>query len=389
MEPITVSEITLNWPSVIEFGPGCKKKLEVHLEGKKKVFFLVDLPLKDKMEPLVKKIEETGTKIRISYEVVPEPPFESLEKLIEPVKTFSPDTIVGVGGGSAIDLAKLVSVLFSEEQSAEEIIGIDNVAGRDVKLIAIPTTSGTGSEVTPIAVLTDLQQKLKKGAVSKHLVPDVAIVDPELTLSLPPEITASTGMDALTHCIEAYTNRFSHPIIDNVAIEGIRLISSNLESSVKYGSSLDARTSMSLGSLYGGLCLGPVNTAAVHAMAYPLGGEFKVPHGVSNAVLLPFIMNFNLPDCTQKYANIALACGVAAEGSPEALAKKGIFRIRELSENCGIPPGLKDLGIPESAIPSMAEAALEVKRLLNNNPRTINREEAEMIFKKAFHGILD
>ena len=384
-----ISGITLNWPSVIEFGPGQLNKLKEHLKGHKRVFFLVDPPTKIKIESLLPELEERSIRTQISSEVIPEPPFEALENLIEPVYRFSPDVVVGVGGGSAMDLAKLVSVLFTKKQKTDEIIGINNVAERNVKLIAVSTTSGTGSEVTPIAVLTDVQQKLKKGVVSKYLVPDVAIVDPELTLSLPPQITASTGMDALTHCIEVYTNKNAHPIIDNIALEGIRLITSNLETAVTHGSDLNARSAMSLGSLYGGFCLGPVNTAAVHALAYPLGGEFKIPHGVSNAVLLPFIMNFNLPDCIEKYANIALAAGIPAEDSREVLAKKGILRIREISENCGIPTGLKDLNIPESAIPSMAKAALEVKRLLNNNPRSIRLKDAEIIFQNAYHGVMD
>jgi alcohol dehydrogenase class IV len=212
----------------------------------------------------------------------------------------------------------------------------------------------------------------------------VAIVDPELTLSVPPAITASTGMDAMTHCLEAYTNRHAHPIIDNIAIEGIRLIGSTLQTAVHSGTDLDARTSMALGSLYGGLCLGPVNTAAVHAMAYPLGGEFSIPHGVANAVLLPFVMSFNLPSCVEKYAKIATTLGVPQSEDSATVARQGILRIRELSENCGIPSGLRALDIPESAIPRMAEGALQVKRLMDNNPRPVTLDDAVAIFKNAF-----
>jgi len=384
-----IPNVTLNWPSVIEFGAGKINTLPDHLRGCRKVFFLIDPPIQNQVSPMMKQLEELGAKVSMSTEVVPEPPFEALEKLLEPVRIFSPDAVVGVGGGSALDLAKLVAVLFTGKQKAAEVIGIGNVAGRTVKLVTVSTTSGTGSEVTPIAVLTDLDQKLKKGVVSPFLVPDVAIVDPNLTLTLPPAITAATGMDAMTHCIEAYTNRHAHPIIDNIALEGIRLIARNLETAVKSGNNLEARSAMALGSLYGGMCLGPVNTAAVHAMAYPLGGEFKIAHGVSNSALLPFVMNFNLPECIEKYSIIAEAIGGTPEKSKESMAHKAILKIRRISERCGIPSALKEFNIPESAIPSMAEAALKVTRLMDNNPRTITRDDAVAIYRKAYSGIID
>jgi len=384
-----IDPITLKWPEVIEFGAAKLQTLSSHLQGAKRVFFLCDPPIKQTLEAFISKGVPETIEIMISTDVVPEPPLEALERLIEPVRTFFPDVIVGIGGGSAMDMAKLLTVLFSGEQGIDELIGIDNVQGRHVKLIAVTTTSGTGSEVTPIAVVTDLQQQLKKGVVSPYLIPDVAIIDPELTLSLPASVTASTGMDAMTHCIEAYTNRHAHPIIDNFALEGIRLISANLELAVSNGSNLAARTAMALGSVYGGLCLGPVNTAATHALAYPLGGEYKIAHGVSNSVLLPFIMNFNLSQCEKRYANIADAMGIPAQLSEKDRAKAGIKKIRQISRNCGIPANLKELSIPESALESMAESAMKVKRLLDNNPRQVAKDDALDIFKNAYLGIID
>lgn len=384
-----IANITLMWPSIIEFGSGKVKELKKYLKGSKRIFFICDPPIKNRIEPLYRDLSELNVEVQISTDVVPEPPFEALNNLLELVKSFFPDTVVGIGGGSAMDLAKLVAVLFSGKQRVDEIIGIDRVRSRDVKLITVSTTSGTGSEVTPIAVLTDLEQKLKKGVVSRFLIPDISIVDPELTLSLPPAITASTGMDAMTHCIEAYTNRYSHPIIDNIALEGVSLIASNLEIAVKSGNNIEARAAMALGSLYGGFCLGPVNTAAVHAMAYPLGGEFKIPHGVSNSVLLPFVMNFNISECSEKYADIARAMGIPSEDSVDGMAKKAILKIREISRNCGIPSSLKELEIPESAVQSMAEAAIKVKRLMDNNPSTISEKDAREIYLKALNGVID
>jgi len=383
-----IKNITLNWPSIIEFGAGGIKKIKDYLKDVKKIFILSDIPIRERIEELENELKSLGFVIKVSFDVVPEPPIKVLKKLLDPVKEFSPDAIIGIGGGSTMDLAKLAAVLFSGEQKVEDIIGIGKVIDRKVKLITVSTTSGTGSEVTPIAVLTDVENKLKKGVVSKYLIPDVAIIDPEMTISLPSHITASTGMDAMTHCIEAYTNRYSHPIIDNIALEGIALIFKNLEKAVKEGDNIDARSAMALGSLYGGLCLGPVNTAAVHAMAYPLGGEFKIPHGVANSVLLPYVMNFNLPNCIEKYSNIAEVIGVKGISSSEDIAKEAILRIKKLSDNCGIPTGLKALKIPEESIPSMAESALLVKRLMENNPRVINLDQAKDIFQKAYEEII-
>lgn len=381
-----IAPLTLNVPSSIEFGSGKLAALPNHLKNQSRIFVLVDAPIRPKVAPLIAELEKAGKAVLVSTEVVPEPPFEALETLLAPVRAFAPDAVVGIGGGSAMDLAKLVAVLYEGKQKTPDILGIGKVAGRSVRLVTVSTTSGTGSEVTPIAILTDTQAKLKKGVVSPYLIPDVAIVDPDLTLSLPAAVTAATGMDAMTHCIEAYTNLHAHPIVDNLAIEGVRLIAANLERCIRDGSDLAARTAMSLGSLYGGLCLGPVNTAAVHAMAYPLGGTFKVSHGVSNSVLLPFVMVFNLPGNLKKYADIALAAGAPKGRNDEETAFNGVMQIREISKACGIPQSLKELDIPESAIPEMAKAAILVTRLMDNNPRKVELKDAEAIYRKAYHG---
>lgn len=384
-----ISDITLNLPSTIEFGVGKIASLIDHLRSSNRVFFLVDKPILEAVEPIIKIVAESGAEIKVSTEVVPEPPIESLEKLLMPVKEFNPDTVVGIGGGSTMDLAKLVSVLFPGNQKIQEIIGIGNVLSRTVKLVTAATTSGTGSEVTPIAVLTDTKAGLKKGVVSNHILPDVAIVDPALAKGMPPFLTAVTGMDAITHCIEAYTNRIAHPIIDSYALQGIKRMTSSLQAAVDNGENIKARTDMALGSLYGGLCLGPVNTAAVHALAYPLGGVFKVSHGVSNSVLLPFVMNFNLPSCIDRYAEIGRVMGLADTDSEEILARSTISALRKLSNQCGIPSSLEELKIPKSAIPGMADAAMDVQRLLVNNPREVTPADAVTIYEAAYYGVLD
>jgi len=256
---------------------------------------------------------------------------------------------------------------------------------RAAPLVCLPTTSGTGSEVSPIAILLDEKDELKKGVVSEHLVPDAAFVDPLLTVSMPAAVTASTGMDALTHCIESYANRVAHPLVDTWALEGIRLIGAHLARAVEKSDDLESRTALAQASLYGGLCLGPVNTAAVHALAYPLGGEFHVAHGVSNAVLLPHVLEFNLPAAPARYADIAVALGVERRQQDDLqIAQQGVQKVAELSRRCGIPAHLAEFGIPETAIERMARAAMTVTRLLERNVRTVTEQDCRDIYRKAF-----
>ena len=195
--------------------------------------------------------------------------------------------MIGVGGGSVLDCAKLLATLINNTQKLEDVVGIGFLNGREIKLICIPTTSGTGSEVSPNAILLNENTQAKSGIISPYLVPDACYLDPILTISLPPKLTAETGIDALSHCIEAYTNKFAHPTVDTYALRGIQLISENIQKAYKNGNDIEARSALLLGSMYGGLCLGPVNTSAVHALSYGLGGKFHISHGLSNAILRP------------------------------------------------------------------------------------------------------
>jgi alcohol dehydrogenase class IV len=200
---------------------------------------------------------------------------------------------------------------------------------------------------------------------------------------MPPAVTAATGIDAFTHCVEAYANRFAHPIVDNYAIEGIRLISRNLVRAIENGKDIEARTAVSLGSLYGGMCLGPVNTAAVHALSYPLGGEFHVAHGVANAVLLPHVLAFNLPAAPQRYAEVAIAMGAATGATDEETARCGLDLVRDLSRRCGLPATLGHFGIDASSIDRMSAAAMTVQRLLERNLRVVTEQDAKDIYRAA------
>jgi alcohol dehydrogenase class IV len=230
----------------------------------------------------------------------------------------------------------------------------------------------------------DRNDNLKKGVVSPYLVPDAAYVNPLLTKSVPPPVTAATGLDALTHCIEEFTNINSHPIVDVYAIEGVRLISNYLVRAYKDGKDEEAREKVSLGSLYGGLGLGPVNTAAVHALSYPLGGEFHIAHGLSNAVLLPYVMKFNIESAVDKYAEVAIALGAKEGKNNYETAQNGVNKIFQLCEELDIPMKLSDLKIPEDAIDRMAEGAIKVERLLKNNPRKVTLDDAKKIYREAY-----
>ena len=315
-----------------------------------------------------------------------EPSVSSFNVILARAQEFQPDAVIGLGGGSALDVAKLVAALLDGKQKIGEVFGIGLVKGRSPLLVCVPTTAGTGSEVSPNAILLDDSDEMKKGVVSPWLVPDAAFIDAELTLSVPPAVTAATGLDALTHCIEAYTNKFAHPVVDVWAIEGVRLIAGALADAVRQPGNLRARENMALGSLYGGLCLGPVNTAAVHALSYPLGGRYHVAHGQANAILLPHVTRFNIPAAPDRYAAVALALGAAPAASNEATAEAGIAQLWRLIDATGLEMSLSALGIGEKETPQLAAAGLGVTRLMKNNPRPMSQQGAEAIYHAAFRG---
>ena len=317
--------------------------------------------------------------------VEPDPAIGIVDECLDAAGRGDCDVIVGLGGGSSLDIAKVTAIVLATVAEVTDYLGVDKIPARGRPTVMVPTTAGTGSEVTPIAVLSDKAEHLKKGIVSGHLYPDVALVDPALAVSLPPKVTAYTGVDALTHAVEAYTNRHAQPFIDTLALTAIRLIGENLRQAVAAGDDIRARYNMALASLYGGMCLGSVNTAAVHALAYPLGGTFDVPHGVANSLLLPYIMEFNRVGNEQKYANIAASLGADIEGlTGRQAAERSVSAVRELCSDVGIVSRMRDLGIPAGAIDEMAEAAMKVTRLLSNNPRDVNSEDARQIYRSAY-----
>ena len=382
----TYRDITVRFPGQIIIGKNALLKLvdEITNAGHTNVIILTIEPLLPRIDPLKQQLEALGISVTVDTSIVQEPSFKDLERLMLSFKDTFADAVIGIGGGSVLDVAKLVAAQLDNTQTLNDIVGNGLLKGRRKKLICIPTTAGTGSEVSPNAILIDDSDNQKKGIISPYLVPDAVIIDPELMVSLPPAVTAATGLDALTHCLEAYTNLYAHPLIDMYAYEGMKLIAENLVKAVTNGNDEDARTQLAIGSMLGGFCLGPVNTAGVHALSYPLGSMFHLAHGLSNALLLPYVMEYNMPAAPARYAAVARALGCANGPTDEETARAGINKIRLLIKQCDIQARLSEAGIDKQAIPAMAADAMKITRLLKNNPRPISLNDAIDIYKAAY-----
>lgn len=380
-----MESITLLQPQKIVFEKGGIAKLpeDVLIEASSRILVLVATPLLKAVEDTVNRLKSKNKEVSlVEYTYLGEPTFNQFNELLETNQTFNPDCVIGVGGGSVLDCAKLLAALINSSQTLEDIVGIGLLKSRSIRLICVPTTSGTGSEVSPNAILLNEESQAKSGIISPFLVPDACYLDPVLTISLPPKLTAETGIDALSHCIEAYTNKFAHPTVDIYALKGIQLISEHIEKAVADGDDIEARSALLLGSMYGGLCLGPVNTSAVHALSYGLGGKFHIPHGLSNAILMPEVLRFNLSANPKRHAEVARALGVDVEGTDEEIALAGIEKIEAISQACKIPKRLTEIGVSEEVIPELAEIAMKVTRLLKNNPREVTKEDAIEIYRR-------
>ncbi len=369
----------------VRIGAGCLSSAaeDCLAAGARRAFIVTSQPIMPHAEELAGILRAAGIGAMIWPGPDGEPTVGQLANATVAARRCEGDFVFGLGGGSAMDIAKLVAALARSEQDIADVFCTGLLAGRALPLACVPTTAGTGSEVTPIAIVEDEAAQLKKGVVSPHLVPDFCYLDPALTVSMPRAVTAATGIDALTHCIEAYTNRFAHPLVDSWALEGIRLIAANLEVAAKEPGNLAAREAMLLASHLGGMCLGPVNTAAVHALAYPLGGEFHIPHGIANSLLLPHVMRFNIEAVPQRYAAVAHALGIERSADAMDDAQQGVSVIEQLSEAIGIDRRLSDIGIGHNALPKMAASAMTVQRLLKNNPRAVSEGDALRIYEAA------
>lgn len=373
------SSITLPRVPRIRFGASCASAAAADLAnaGYRAAFIVCSPSVRPLANPFIAALRQAGATVEIAENVPPEPTAGYCETLRARARPFAPDLVLAVGGGSVLDVAKLVAALHDRDEPVSTFYGIDVLATRRSGLVCIPTTSGTGSEVSPNALLFDEPSIAKKAVISPALIPDVAILDPELTRTLPPALTATTGIDALAHCLETYASRVAHPLVDLRSLDGVRLIGTHLARCVENGDDITARSAVALGSLYGGLGLGPVNTNGVHALAYPLGGEFHLAHGLSIALLLPHVVRFNLASMPERHAALAEALGAASVSDlPDALSR--------LIARCGIDARLSAYGIPRVALPRLAEAGLQVTRLLKSNPREIQRTDALRIYDAAF-----
>ena len=341
---------------------------------------------------LLNDVLPTLAKAQVAAEVFDkveaDPPESVVLAAVEQAKSMQAELIIGFGGGSSMDVAKLVALLAHPNctQTLQDIYGVGNARGQRLPLIQVPTTAGTGSEVTQIAIITT-GATTKMGVVSPILLPDLALLDADLTLGLPSHVTAATGIDAMVHAIQAYTSKIKkNPLSDMLAREALRLLAGNLDAVVQDGQNREARQAMLLGALLAGQAFANAPVAAVHALAYPLGGHYHIPHGLSNALVLPTVIEFNAPAAAPLYAELApLIVGRAlVPGDAESLTEQLVSALGDLSPRCGLPSRLRDAGVPKDALEMLAKDAMLQQRLLVNNPREVTEADALAIYNLAY-----
>ncbi|CAN7652573.1 iron-containing alcohol dehydrogenase [Massilia sp. LjRoot122] len=315
--------------------------------------------------------------------VIADPPEAVVLDAVDSARRHEADLVIGFGGGSSMDVAKLVAVLAGSAQAIGEIYGIGKVSGKRLPLVQVPTTAGTGSEVTNIAIVTT-GATTKTGVVAPQLYADLAVLDAALTLGLPPPVTAATGIDAMVHAIEAYTSKHKkNPLSDALAREALSLLGRNLLPACEQGDRLKVRQAMLLGACLAGQAFSNAPVAAVHALAYPIGGIFHVPHGLSNSLVLPHVLRFNLPQAAHLYAELAGVIVPHASGSEEARAEALIVAMQQTAKMTGIETSLRQVGITENDLDRLANDAMLQTRLLGNNPRELSRDDARAIYAAA------
>jgi alcohol dehydrogenase class IV len=360
---------------------------EIRKLGGKSVFIAADPGVVQAglLEKVIEPIKKEKVNIEVFDRVEPEPSIENLLEAHRKAKASKVDLFIGLGGGSSMDLTKVVSALMVQEADVRDLFGVEKVTKPGFPTIMVPTTSGTGSEVTRMAVFTDKVENLKKVVSSHAITANVAIVDPMLTVTMPPKVTASTGIDAFIHAVESYVAINASSLTDPLAWEATRLIAENLGPAVANGQDLQARYNMALGSLMAGITLNNAGVGAVHALAYPVGAEYHVPHGVANVVTFTQTMEYISIARIPKFAKLATAMAEPVEGiSPREAASRGIRAMQQLVERVGLPGRLRDIGAAQGKIPSMAAAAFKEKRLLGNTPRQLTEEDLRKIFENSF-----
>lgn len=373
----------------ILFGQGVVKEIGFEAEkcGGSRAVIVTDKVLRSigLVDRVVQGLSGSAVTLVGIYDAVPpNSEVQVVERGADLAKALGGDILIAVGGGSVIDTAKGMNILLSLGGSLLDYEGAGIINTPLQPLIAIPTTAGTGSEVSIAAVIKDDARGLKLEFSSPYLMPTVALLDPEMTVSMPPDLTAATGMDALTHAIEAYVSPYAEPISDALALHAIKMIAANLRQAVHNGQDIEARGNMLLAATIAGMSFTNALCGIVHAMAHACGGRFGVPHGVANSILLPYGMEFNLPVTRQRYAHIAAALGVETKGlDEEAAAQAGIAAVRQLSQDCGLPQRLSQVGVDKSGFAQMAQDALG-DAMMVSNPRPADAQDIISLFEAAF-----
>lgn len=387
-----MSDFTFNTtPSILQqFGGAAKLGVLLHgmaFAAARRQVLLVTDPGIVKLglcDAALDSMRQCGFDVTVFDGVAPDPKATTVLAAVELARAADIACVVGFGGGSSMDVAKVVAVLLGGSQPLASLYGVDQVQGGRLPMILVPTTAGTGSEGTPVAVITT-GETTKAGVSSAVLLPDVAVLDPDLTLGLPPAVTAMTGVDAMVHAIEAYTSKVKkNPISDNLAREALRLLGTHIRTAVHSGSDRDARAGMLLGACLAGQAFANAPVAAVHALAYPLGGHYHIPHGLTNSLVLPSVLAFNMPDAAPLYAELAEILVPGVSGGVEARAAALVVAIRGLIDDVQLPATLQAAGVPEQDLPMLAEDAMLQQRLLVNNPREVALADALEIYRAAY-----
>lgn len=370
---------------VVERGGAAKLGTRIAAMGFERVLIVTDPGLLNAgiLRPALDSLQASQVEVVIYSDVQADPPESVIKAATAAIKEANAQCVIGFGGGSSLDVAKLAALVALTGQPLSEAYGVNQAKGPGLPLVLIPTTAGTGSEVTPISIVTTGEAG-KKGVVSSFLIPSLALLDAELTRGLPSHITAATGIDAMVHAIEAYTSkRLKNPISDCVAREALRLLAGSLHRACRNGDDMSAREDMLLGACFAGMAFANAPVAAVHALAYPIGALFHVPHGLSNALVLPAVLRFNCSASQAMYAELAEII-VPRKGKSEAeKAKALVDYTSEMAGDLGLPSTLREVGISAADIPKLAADAMKQTRLLINNPRELTLEDAGRIYAEA------
>ena len=390
---MNLNNFSFNTTAGIRFGSGTSKSCTSEISKKlgSNILFVTDKDLmKLKLtEPTLNELIKNSSKVEIFEDVEADPSLKTLENAIEVGKKINATGVIGFGGGSSMDVAKLASLILGSNEEIDQAWGVANAKGPRLPLVLVPTTAGTGSEVTPISIIT-VGEEEKKGVSSPIILPDLAILDPDLTIGLPAHTTAATGIDAMVHAIEGYAsaNKNNNPISKMLAVEALKLLGGSIEKAVFEGADIEARSNMLIGAMLAGKSFANSPVAAVHALAYPIGGTFHISHGLSNSLVLPYVLRFNSVSnkATKDYSEIAPFAfpDINTNQGNQAVCSEFIDRLEQLSKKLGLPQRLREVNIPKEACKKMASDAMKQTRLLVNNPREVTESDALNIYESAW-----